>query len=85
MWRWFLREFVNPVTRIVRMLERIMAQIDDLKTALTDISGRVDAVKVEVEDLIARLGQTPPPDLTEVLGIAQSIQAKLAAIPAEPA
>jgi hypothetical protein len=65
--------------------DRIMAQLDDLKAALAGVSTAVDALGVEVADLIAKLSTTPPPtDLTEVIGMAQSIADKLAAIPPEP-
>ena len=62
-----------------------MAQLDDLKAVLADVSAKVDAVGVEVADLIAKLSTVPPPtDLTEVIGLAQGIADKLKAIPPEP-
>ena len=77
---------LNPFARIERLLEAVMAQIDDLKAALDDVSTKVDAVGVEVKDLIAKLQNLPPtPDLTAAIAQAQGIAAKLAAIPPEPA
>lgn len=64
-----------------------MAQLDDLKAALeasdakvTEVAGKVDAVQADVQTLLDRLGSTTPPDLSEVVALAQGIQAKLGAV-----
>lgn len=75
------------LTQLVTQGSQIMAQVDDLKAILTDVSGKIDGVGTEVADLIAKLeaaNQNPNVDLTEVISMAQAIQTKLAAIPPEP-
>ena len=72
--------------------ERIMTQEQDLQAALADISGKVDAVSTsvgsistgmatvsqEVNDLIARLQQSPAAvDLADEIAAAQAIATKL--------
>jgi hypothetical protein len=70
---------------LTRTGAKIMSQLDDLKVILSGMTTAVDALGVEVADLIAKLSTNPPPtDLTEVIAMATAIQAKLAAIPPEP-
>ena len=80
-----LDQILAALTNLNLTGEKTLAQIDDLKAALDDVSGKVDAVGAEVTDLIAKLSSLPPsPDLTAAIAQAQSIAAKLAAIPPEP-
>lgn len=93
---WFGGGTPQQLTLINQKLEVIMAQIDDLKTALTAIGDGVDdvdtkldgvrdsiaAVDTEVKALIALLG-TAPVDLTEALAQAQAISAHVGAVQGE--
>ena len=67
-----------------------MAQLDDLKASLkasdaklTEVAEKVDVIQGEVQTLIDRLGSPNPPDLTEVLALATSIQSKTNAVAAD--
>jgi hypothetical protein len=64
-----------------------MSQLDDLKASLeasdaklVEIADKVNIVQDEVQTLIDRLGSPNPPDLTEVLALAMSIQGKTNAV-----
>jgi peptidoglycan hydrolase CwlO-like protein len=84
-WPW--RDDDDTILRkILKHQETMMAQLDDLQAALTEIGTKVDGVATEVADLIAKLKALPPSvDLTAAIAQAQGILTKLQAIPPEPA
>lgn len=73
-------------TRLTLMENRIMAQIDDLNTALDSVSAKLDTLKTDVDSVLAELreeNQNPAVDLTSVIAKVQAISGKLDTVTAE--
>jgi outer membrane murein-binding lipoprotein Lpp len=71
---------IQQLNRIERKVDYIMAQIDDLNTALAAISTDVDATLSEVkslEDQLAAANANPAVDLSGAIAAAAAIRAKL--------
>ena len=61
------------------MEKRFMAQLDDLKLALSEVSAGVASVAVEVQGLLDKLN-APAPDLSEVIAQANAIKDAVKAV-----
>lgn len=61
------------------MEKRFMAQLDDLKLALSEVSAGVASVAAEVDGLLAKLN-APAPDLSEVILQANAIRDAVKAV-----
>lgn len=79
------------VQRLRTLLGEVTMTMQSLESIVSDISSKVDKVKVEVDDLIARLGGVSPTGgltAAEVATLTSDLQAvsdKFASIATEPA
>lgn len=94
MWPWRKQSGVQAsLTRLEARTEillrqggRLMAQIDDLKAALQAASDRLDSMQVKLDDVqgdIQELIDAVPPDLTEVVAMAEALKVKVEGLGAD--
>jgi hypothetical protein len=72
--------FLNPLTRIIRNQEKIMAQIDDLNTAIAGVSTEIDAIAADVTTVLGLLKATTGTDLSVPIAALAAISTRLAGI-----
>jgi DNA repair ATPase RecN len=75
-------EIVDRLRELKHMMRQMMAQVDDLTTVLTAVSGELDALGTDVDQLIQKVtdlqNSTPPEvDLTDVINMANGIKSRL--------